>query len=466
MGTGQILSSNKVITANITDVDKGESQVRLPSVQRGIPDRCDIAVIGAGAAGLAAAIFAAETAGTISVRIVLLESAKKPGAKILISGGGRCNVTNERVSGSDFWGGSSHTVRKVINSFGNQKTIDWFRRLGVALKREPTGKLFPTSDKAQTVLSALLNRVDELGIELRTGSRVTDIVPNRSGFAVDIRSVGPTTTQISARCVIVATGGLALPKSGSDGAGLSILARLGHTIVPTTPSLVPLVLKKSRSIGGRFAEFSGITMDARLRLMQGNATKPVTELRGSLLFTHLGISGPLAMDFSRHWLRAKLENPHTGFRVLLGVPGLQSALEAEARILASVRAHPKRQLGTFLNEFFPSRIAQAIADDVGIDTTLSQLTRAQRRRLAELLIEMTLEIVGTRGYAYAEATAGGVDLREIEWKTMSSRLIPNLYLCGEILDVDGRIGGFNFQWAWSSGYLAGRGAIEGVNKLM
>ena len=426
------------------------------------PTSCDLAIIGAGASGLAAAIFAGDASQGSGASIVLIESAKKPGAKILISGGGRCNVTNESVSEKDFWGGSPHTVRKVLSAFSHRDTVEWFGRMGVPLKREPSGKLFPTTDRAQTVLSALLSCGHRLGITLMSGWRVVGIEPIGPGFSLEMKSSLETYQTLRARRVIVASGGLALPKSGSDGAGLSMMQGLGHTIIPTTPALTPLILSAGPSIGGRFAEFRGITIDARLRLCPGQAAKPLTEIDGSLVFTHFGISGPVAMNFSRHWLRARLEHPETPWRVLLGVPEFRTVAQADSWLKDTIRAYPRRLVRTALEEYCAARLAQAIAAEIGERTTAAQLTREDRLWLADQLVQTPLKVIGTRGYSHAEATAGGVDLREVEWRTMESRRVPGVHLCGEILDVDGRIGGFNFQWAWSSGYLAGRGAAQSL----
>ena len=423
---------------------------------------CDLAIVGAGAAGLAAATFAGATARNTGLRIVLIESANKPGAKILVSGGGRCNVTNAVVTEKDYWGGSPHTVRKVLHAFGNQDAIDWFQRMGAPLKCEPSGKYFPKTDQAQTVLSGLLKRIHELGIELVTGYRVTELRLEKSGFVIGAQAVREGQHRIHTQRVIVATGGLALPKSGSDGTGLSLMQQLGHTIIPPAPALTPLILKHGPTIGGRFAEFCGITMEARLRLCCGEGTRPLIELDGSLVFTQFGISGPVAMNLSRHWLRAKLDHPETPFRVLLGVPALKTVAQADAWLKSAARAHPRRLVATTLEELLPSRIAHALVSEVGAGLVFARLSRDHRRWLAEQLVHMPLEVIGTRGYAYAEATAGGVDLHDVDWRTMESRRVRGLHLCGEILDVDGRIGGFNFQWAWSSGYLAGRGAVEAL----
>ncbi|HSG98771.1 MAG TPA: NAD(P)/FAD-dependent oxidoreductase [candidate division Zixibacteria bacterium] len=422
----------------------------------------DLAVVGAGAAGLAAAIFAAESVRSSGFLVLLVDGAQRPGAKILVSGGGRCNVTHRDVTPNDFCGGSSHVVQKVLRAFDHHATVAWFERLGVALKCEDTGKLFPMTDDAHTVLSALLHRVDQLGIKRHFGHRVTDIRPSPTGFEITTSAGQTRDTLIRACRVIVATGGLALPKSGSDGAGLAILERLGHTIVPTTPALVPLTLKRSRSIAGRFTEFQGTALEARLRVTAGRATKPYAETEGAVLFTHFGLSGPAAMDLSRHWLRLKHDQPDADIHVTMGVREFVSIADADRHLTAAAQTHPRRHIETLLRNWWPSRIAEAVARDLGPETTLATLTREKRLHLATLLAAMPLEVTGTRGYSHAEATAGGVDLREVQWRTMASRRIPGLHLCGEILDVDGRIGGFNFQWAWSSGYCAGTGAVAQV----
>ncbi len=414
----------------------------------------DIAIIGAGAAGLAAAIFAGKAAQGSGLRIHLFEGAKKPGAKILVSGGGRCNVTNKSVMAEDFFGGPRSIIRKVLKAFGEDQTVRWMERLGVRLKLEPSGKYFPVSNQARTVLDALLMRTAHLGVHLVSGTRIADFHPSDRGFELT-----PADRQtIFTRRLIVATGGLALPKSGSDGRGLEILNRMGHTIVPVTRALVPLVLRKSNDLGGRFEEFSGLTLDAGLRL-ENEAGRKIIELHGSLLFTHLGISGPVVMNFSRHLLRARLEHPKEKFRVTMAHPNFQTPEAADEWLKNQARRHPGRPAASIIGELYPDRFAKALTEGL---SSLSNLSRDHRRALAIRMTRLPLEVIGDRGYAFAEATAGGVDLREIDARAMESRKVPGLFLCGEVLDVDGKIGGFNFQWAWSSGYLAGRGAVASL----
>lgn len=418
----------------------------------------DIVIAGCGAAGMAAGIFAAQLARGRDLRILIIEGAKTPGAKILVSGGGRCNVTNERVTPEDYWGGSRAIIRNVIAQFDDSKVRDWFADMGVELKLEPTGKYFPVSNQAQTVLDALMNRLDEVGVKIWTGTRVVEIVPVDSGFSLTLSDA----QVITARKVIVATGGMALPKSGSDGAGLSIMQKWGHTIVPTTPALTPLVLGADRTVGGRFAEFAGITMDARMQLRHRGRGKPIIELEGSLLFTHFGLSGPVAMNLSRHWLRERLAHPEIPLEITLGHPRFDSTESASRWLLNSARQAPSRHLSTVISELYPERVAHALVQTSGPEVVLGQLSADRRRILAEMISALPVNVVGTRDYHHAEAMAGGIELSEVDYRTMQSRKVPGLYLCGEILDVDGRIGGFNFQWAWSSGYVAGRGAAASL----
>jgi len=437
--------------------------------------RYDIAIIGAGAAGLAAAIFAgAAAAAGSAARIVLLDGAKKPGAKILVSGGGRCNVTHREVRPEDFNGGPQPLIRGVLRAFDHRDTLRWMAGLGVALKLESTGKYFPVSDKARTVLEALLRRVGELGVELRAGEKVVEIDRRDSHFEFRHSLEGETGGDswfdlqlagggvLGARRVIVATGGMALPKSGSDGAGLEWMRRLGHGIIPAVPALCPLVLadEQPSAAAARVRELAGVTVDARLALVEENGRR-LGETTDSLLFTHFGLSGPAAMNLSRHWARARDAAPATPPVLALGHPSLPTEERADAWLREQAAAHPRLAVGACLRRLWPERLALLLAGEAA-DTALNGLTRMRRRALAGALAGLRLRVAGPRGWAFAETTAGGVDLREVDIRTMQSRKAPGLYLCGEILDVDGRIGGFNFQWAWSTGYLAGRGAAASL----
>ena len=412
----------------------------------------DVAIVGGGAAGLAAAVFAAESSPP-GRRVVVLDGAKVLGAKILVSGGGRCNVTHHRVTPQDF-NGSRAIVRNVLAAFDEAATVRWFASLGVELKREPTGKLFPVENSARAVLAALLRRCEALGVSLRTGSRVTDVVPtgdSESSFTV-VHEGGPT----RARRVIVCAGGRSLPRSGSDGSGWEILGRLGHTVTPTFAALVPLVLAPQMF----HAELSGIAQEVELSVFAGG--KRVDHRSGSLLWTHFGVSGPVVMDASRHWTVAHETGGQPRMQCNL-LPG-ETFETVEQWLIRSAAARPRAAALSVLAERLPERVAGVLARHVGVDPAgpLGQLSRDARRALVHGLTALPLPVVGHRGWNYAEVTAGGVPLAEIDYRTMQSRKVPGLYLAGEILDCDGRIGGFNFQWAWSTGFVAGRAAARDV----
>lgn len=419
-------------------------------------DRADIVVIGAGAAGLAAAIFAGEAwQGSEVPHILVLDGAKKVGAKILVSGGGRCNVTHEQVSPKDFHG-TPHVVRHVLAAFGVEQTRQWMARLGVELKREDTGKLFPVTDRAETVLQALLRRCRELNVMIRTDHRVESLerwgeAPEQLEFLVR-HSHG----DCRARRVILATGGCSLPRTGSDGHGWEMARALGHSVTPTVPALVPLVLAPTMF----HADLSGVSQEVELRTLVDG--KPVDRRRGSLLWTHFGISGPVVMDASRFWTMAQRAGQHVELQANF-LPDFK-AEEGARWLKETLASQPRRRVGTLLSRQLPERFALALCRNAGVDPDRAggQLPRDQRRGLSDRLTGLVLPVVRDRGWNFAEVTAGGVPLDEINFRTMESRKVPGLYLIGELLDCDGRIGGFNFQWAWATGYLAGRGAVKPV----
>jgi predicted Rossmann fold flavoprotein len=380
--------------------------------------------------------------------VLLLESARKPGAKILVSGGSRCNVTNVRVDDADFWGGRRSIIRRILRSFPIPDTIAFFRELGIALHEEPDGKLFPDSNRARDVLEALLGEAARAGVELRCATRVTAVRRANDGFDADI--AGDT---IHARAVVLATGGLSLPKSGSDGAGLQVAAALGHTIVPTTPGLAPLILDPAWRFP--FRSLSGVSHDAELGVT--SEARTIERLRGALLWTHFGISGPVALNASRVVLRARLEGHDA--RLVANLLPEDDFERVEAAFVRSARQRPASTAGALLTSRLPASVASAVADYAGVETAtpLARWTRDDRRRLVHTLTALEVPVVDSRGYNYAEVTAGGIALDEIDPATMESRKIPGLFLVGEMLDVDGRIGGFNFQWAWATGKSAARG---------
>lgn len=454
----------------------------------------DIAIIGAGAAGLMAGIAAgragvraAEAAGAAGtggaagagvrpgdgqLRIIALDSARTLGAKILVAGGGRCNVTHHAVNERDYHGSTPGSIRTVLRRFGVPETIAFFERLGVALKREETGKLFPTTDSARTVLAALLAEASRVGVRVVHPWRVESVEVAPGGFVIrggppagtggvhgssrDV-SAGGVDGSIRARRVIIATGGMALPKSGSDGHGYAIARSLGHSTTGRIfPALVPLGLAE----GCFVRELSGLAVSAALEVRAGSG-KRLARREGSLLCTHFGISGPVTLDVSREYLAALHEDADAAL-VVNWTPSLTTealdALLAERRGVSPARALTEPPAG------LPERLARALCAHAGVNAsaTAEHMPKGQRRALSLAVTAMPLPVTGHRGFVAAETTAGGVPLAEVRLDTMESRVRPGLHLCGEILDVDGRIGGFNFQWAWASGQVAGAAAVAGA----
>jgi hypothetical protein len=406
-----------------------------------------IAIVGAGAAGLATAIFAARRGAARP--IVLFEGALRPGAKILVSGGSRCNVTNARVSEADFHGSPPHLVRRVLRAFPVPETVAFFQSIGVPLREEDHGKLFPVANRSAVVLQALLDEAARLGVVLRSGVRVLAVEPREGGFFL-----GTTGGAVVAARVVLATGGLSLPKTGSDGAGLAMAAALGHAVVPTTPALVPLRLE-----GGFHARLSGVSHGVELTLRSGG--RVAERRRGALLWTHFGASGPAVLDVSRAWERSHLlgEDPVLEANLL---PGRDFGA-AERWLLDRAGREPRALVERALSAELPAAVAAAVAEETGAGgVPLGRLTREARRALVRALVARPLPVLGSRGYSFAEATAGGVPLAETDTRTMESRLCPGLHLAGEMLDVDGRLGGFNFQWAWASAWVAAGGLARGL----
>ncbi|MCL4219782.1 MAG: NAD(P)/FAD-dependent oxidoreductase [Phycisphaerales bacterium] len=416
-----------------------------------MPSHSDIVVVGSGAAGLMTAITAARalkhtsTGAASPHTVVVLDGARTIGAKILVSGGGRCNVTHHHVDDHQYAGGSPHAIRKVLRQFDVSATVRFFRELGVELKREDTGKLFPITDNARTVLNALLAEARRLGVDIVHPWRVTTIERIGQNFVLHRADADE---RWHARRLVLATGGMALPKTGSDGAGYALARSLGHSLTQHIfPALVPLVVgEKSRWI----TDLAGISARVGVEVRSSTARR-IVRFHDDILFTHFGLSGPAIMDASRHLTDAR----HTDRNAVLSIAWLPN-LTFEQVDQALLALGP-RSPAAWLREQFPDRLARALCLGAGINPAAPahRLTKEARRSLAHNLTAMPIDIARDRGFAHAEVTAGGVTLSEIDPNSMHSRVCDNLYLVGELLDVDGRIGGFNFQWAWSSGFVAG-----------
>jgi predicted Rossmann fold flavoprotein len=412
------------------------------------PEEVDVLVVGAGAAGLATAIFVARHARGRELLVRCADGARHIGAKILVSGGSRCNVTNRTVTERDFWGGDSRAIARVLRAFPAERTASFFEEIGVALHEEEDGKLFPDSGRSRTVVDALLRELARLHVAIDVDTRVETVSRDGDRFVVGVAGA----PRYRARQVVLATGGRSLPKTGSDGHGYVIAEHLGHGCVTTTPALAPLVLA-----GTRHAALSGVAHPARLTLWTDGRRD--VALEGSLLWTHFGISGPVALNLSRHWHRATLDAQRVSVSINV-CPG-ETFETLERWLLEQQAARPRAFVHTVLSARMPAAVAEAWTSAIPGERTMAHLGREERRRLVQALLGTRLDVVNSRGYGFAEVTAGGIPLEEINPATMESRVCPGLFLVGEILDVDGRLGGFNFQWAWSSGWVAGR-AVAGI----
>ena len=398
-------------------------------------------MIGAGAAGSMAAIFCA----TAGAETLLLERTKDGGRKILISGGGRCNVLPARLDESRFVTDSSpNTLRKLVRAWPLAEQIAFFEReLGLPLVEEvESAKLFPASHRARDVRDGLLSLAAERGAQLLMDTLVTGLTPTGGRWRIDRDGAPP----LEVDAVIVATGGLSVPNTGSDGRGLAVLASLGHTIHPTYAALTPLTVDPAP-----FGALSGVSLPVTITARAGARSASAT---GGFLFTHRGYSGPSVLDVSHVAVRARGEH---------GAPAQVTvrwtALD-EPAWEAALRPDGTRTVGGVVRAALPDRLATALLGVAGVDPArpLAELRREERRRVVETLVRGALPVTGDEGYRKAEVTGGGVSLAEIDPRTMESRVQPGLFLCGEVLDAFGPIGGYNFLWAWATGRAAGRGA--------
>jgi predicted Rossmann fold flavoprotein len=451
----------------------------------------ELIVIGAGAAGLWAAIQAARAASepaagrsphrtsglnvpaaaelgptaasdTSHLRIAIIDRREQVAAKILMSGGTRCNLTHREVLPADYRGGNRHRIARVLRAHPASESLRVFtEELGVAVTQEPGGKIFPADNKATTVRDALLAAIDRAAVPILRGrcwcgleaAPDTSAGPRAPRWRVLIRDdADRTLTPIETARVLVATGGCSFPESGSDGSGYAILRELGHAVVEPLPALTPFRLG-----GGFHAALSGIATPVRLELRVDGKIESTAE--GPLLWTHTGVSGPAALDLSGPWARAHHERPKAEIRVLASFLPETSMESAEAGWLAGAAHNPARTIRAHLSSL-PHRLSEALVRTAGADPVqpLAQTPRALRRAVIAHLVCFPLPVEGVLGFHKAEVTSGGVRLEEVD-HGLESRILPGVHFAGEILHVDGRLGGFNFQWAWSSGTVAAHAAV-------
>ncbi|MDA0334207.1 MAG: NAD(P)/FAD-dependent oxidoreductase [bacterium] len=399
-------------------------------------------VVGGGPAGMMAAIQAAEAGRG---KVVLLEGGAALGRKILISGNGRCNLLN--VDGDDpshYHGSQPRFVRPALMAFPVQETLRFFTELGIETKQEKRGRLFPMSDEARSVVEVLVDRLATAGVEVHTGARVDRLQQlDTGGFAVST-SAG---VRHEAAQVVVSSGGVSVPKLGADDSGMALVEALGHTRTALYPGLVAL-----ESSDPWVRRMQGVRAWARVQAQPGKATIVDTD---DLLFTKYGVSGFTILNLSARVVRHLRETGPLELTVAL-LP--EHSTEAASELLQQRwDRHPHRNLALSLAGLLHAKIARALLDKAGLDAEMlvAAVTKQQRWDLAQLLTAWTICVTGPRDFDHAEVTIGGIRTDEIDPHTLQSYLVPGLHFAGEMVDVHGDLGGYNFQWAWSSGYLAG-----------
>jgi len=402
-----------------------------------------VMVIGGGAAGLMAAI-SAKRAGS---DVTILERNPRVGKKILATGNGRCNFTNIYAGVDCYYGTNPGFVHRALSAFTVNDTIRFFERLGIEHKVEENGKVFPMSDQASSILDVLLYELDDKNINVVCDCMVTGIKKKGDGFVINTEK-GETYT---AHSVIMATGGKAMPSTGSDGNGYDLARKLGHRITDIFPALVQIMLE-----GSFFKRIEGVKIDGTAEIIYNN--KSIAKDRGDILFANYGVSGPPILQISRK--AGELLNQGKEAYVKITVLDMP---EERVRNILNRRFEDLRDKP--LDESFiglvNKRLIPVILLEAGIDNIkkpVSDLTEREKERIIRILTDWRMKIRGTKSWPSAQVTAGGVDTADIDENTMESKLVKGLFFAGEIMDVDGRCGGFNLQWAWSSGYIGGKNA--------
>lgn len=404
-----------------------------------------VAVIGGGAAGMMAALWARQAGAPV----ILLEPNEKLGRKLYITGKGRCNLTNNTTPEGVLANvpRNGRFLYSAVTRFPPGAVMEYFENLGVPLKTERGGRVFPCSDRAADVIDALFFALKKSGVTLRQ-ARATGLVLEEGRVTGVETDQGP----LEAGAVVLATGGLSYPATGSTGDGYRLAQAAGHTIVAPRPSLVPL-----EEAGDTCAQLQGLSLKNVTLTLKNQKKKVVFQEQGEMLFTHFGLSGPLVLSASAHGKWDK--DTYTAYIDLK--PALDEG-KLEARILRDVAQAPNKAFHNFLEGLLPRSMVPLMAQRAQIDPDLpvNAMTRGQRRRLMELFKAFSIPIRGTRPVKEAIVTAGGVKTGEVDPGTMMSKKVPGLFLAGELLDVDAYTGGFNLQIAWATGRAAGEGAAQ------
>lgn len=388
--------------------------------------RTDVVVIGAGAAGLMCAF----TAAARGRRVLLLDHANKAGKKILMSGGGRCNFTNMYTEPGNFLSANPHFCKSALARYTQWDFIEMVTRHGVPYHEKKLGQLF-CDNKASDILDMLLGECQQVGVDLRLNTAVQSIERSSDGYLLH-----GDAGEIACESLVIATGGLSIPTLGASGFGYQVARQFGHAVLPTRAGLVPFTITEPQ-LKGMCEELSGTSVEDCLVSCNGQS------FRENILFTHRGLSGPAILQVSSYW------QPGEAIEI-----NLLPHLNLVEWLNDQRRERPNTELKTLLGELFTRKMAGLLAEHWFLSRPLKQYNPAELEEIADRLGNWRLVPAGTEGYRTAEVTLGGVDTREVSSKTMESQRSPGLYFIGEVLDVTGHLGGFNFQWAWASGYAA------------
>lgn len=415
-----------------------------------------VIVVGGGAAGMTAAV----AAGRLGAEVTILEKNPRVGKKILATGNGRCNFTNIGIKGEQacacYHGANPEFARSALAQFSVAETLRFFEKLGIAHKVEDEGKVFPRSDQASSILDVFLYELNELGVNILCDARVIAIRKNgKDGeFRVELESGEVHRGD----AVIIATGGKAAPITGSDGDGFLLAQKLGHTVTDLFPALVQLMLE-----GEFFPRIAGVKLVGTAEILYNNES--LAKDRGDILFADYGVSGPPILQISRK--AGELLN--AGKEAYLQINIMDTLTKEELRQLLKKRFQDggKKPVDFSLVGLINKRLIPVILMEAGLGRKpkdwqfpAAALSAEAQERILQILTGWRFKIRRTRSWPSAQVTAGGVDTREIDEKIMESKLVPGLFFAGEVIDIDGACGGFNLQWAWSSGYIAGRNAAS------
>lgn len=403
-----------------------------------------VIVIGGGASGIMAAI----SSRRHGAQVTLLEQNPRIGKKILVTGNGRCNFTNINTDITYYNGSNPKFAYSALSKFNITDTIDFFESLGIAHKVEENGKVFPRSDQASSILDVLRYELDQIGVTTICDAYVTDIIKNNNAFTIQTKS-GST---FHADKLVIATGGKAMPSTGSNGNGFDLVQKLGHSVTNIFPGLVQLKLEATF-----FKQIAGVKFVGTAELLQNN--KLLAKDRGDILFTNYGISGPPILQISRK--AGELLQANKKVTLKITILDMFSKEDVQLIIKKRFEQAPSKNIEFSLVGLINKRLIPVLLKEAGITNLkapVATLSAKDQNNIVTLLTDWKFNVIGTNSWPDAQVTAGGVATNEISQNTMESKIIKNLFFAGEIIDIDGQCGGFNLQWAWSSGYIAGQNA--------